>query len=428
MASSGLVDWPDNQAHKVRKYVVDALKLYNPDGSLTGAAIWRFDICTRILAHRITLAGVSNAYARGLLIRQALGQVRAISLPAAEAVEPFREALAKLVDERRRRPRQRFRVIYPLNLRPQQAEPFHRIRVGGRTIRRLTWKQLEGEVELAEWWKKADRLVAPHSARLLTGSFVPLETPVDAATGEEAWPEVSPTFELIRAVLNLQGTWGMVTMQSGRPRPLGELLSSPIFPIFDASGKEVASYIISTRHEYSPFTPRDRNWARARQFLRRLDSIRGPEIRQLVIDALIRYGEALDTVEWRQAFLALWQVLELLTAQSVGELNMRDVRNRIALLLGQSEGERDLLEALADTRNTLVHAGRYPDNDGLEEAQFLKAVVEWSIEALLGLTRLLSSVASLKILYEHLGRPDTELRELHRVIAAIRRQRARRRH
>jgi hypothetical protein len=354
--------------------------------------------------------------------------VRAISLPAAEAVEPFREALAKLVDERRRRPRQRFRVIYPLNLRPQQAEPFHRIRVGGRTIRRLTWKQLEGEVELAEWWKKADRLVAPHSARLLTGSFVPLETPVDAATGEEAWPEVSPTFELIRAVLNLQGTWGMVTMQSGRPRPLGELLSSPIFPIFDASGKEVASYIISTRHEYSPFTPRDRNWARARQFLRRLDSIRGPEIRQLVIDALIRYGEALDTVEWRQAFLALWQVLELLTAQSVGELNMRDVRNRIALLLGQSEGERDLLEALADTRNTLVHAGRYPDNDGLEEAQFLKAVVEWSIEALLGLTRLLSSVASLKILYEHLGRPDTELRELHRVIAAIRRQRARRRH
>ena len=149
-------------------------------------------------------------------------------------------------------------------------------------------------------------------------------------------------------------------------------------------------------------------------------------MRQLIVDALIRYGEALETAEWRQAFLALWQILEPLALQSEGSMNMREIGDRITLLLGQREQDRDLLSALATTRNALVHAGRYPDLYGLAEMQLLKRVVERSIESLLAWAPKLESRQSLRLLYGCLGASDGELRQRARAIAAVRKSRKKR--
>jgi hypothetical protein len=162
----------------------------------------------------------------------------------------------------------------------------------------------------------------------------------------------------------------------------------------------------------------------ARLLLARIARIRSPEIRQLVIDALMSYCQAMDTAQWREAFLQLWRPLELVAVHNRAELSMREVRSRIALLLGQRPQDIDLLETLADSRNKLVHAGSYSDEYGLEEVSLLKSVCERSIATLLRWTPVLQDLSDLNDLYTHLSSKTVQLARRQRLIAAVRRRRS----
>jgi hypothetical protein len=193
-----------------------------------------------------------------------------------------------------------------------------------------------------------------------------------------------------------------------------------VFGVFERDGTLGTWYYTRGRPEYSSFTPPDRDWARARRILRAVHGIRSPEIRGLVVDAMIKYGEGLETDEWSRAFLVLWQVLEVLTLQSEGRMNMAEIGDRIALLLGQHQQERDLLAALAETRNKLVHVGTYPDEYGLDEMQWLKGIVEDSIDSLMSRwAPRLKTRQDLRLLYGSLGLGDTELKQRIRVNGAV---------
>lgn len=92
-------------------------------------------------------------------------------------------------------------------------------------------------------------------------------------------------------------------------------------------------------------------------------------------------------------------------------------------LLGQQPADVDLLEALSVTHHELVHAGLFPDQDGLEELQLLKWIFEQSVTALFTWQGILRDIGSLELLYSHVGMKSSELSKRQRLIAAIRRKR-----
>jgi hypothetical protein len=407
----------------VEGYVRRCHELRETNGALAGSNIWRFDVFTRILAHRISIRGVDDPYRRAHLIRTALGALTPGD--QADVVSGFTVALERAATQWTQRDSRTFRVIYPINLQSLEAKAIRTVSVLGLRVKRLEWAEVGKRSQLAAWWRTVDRVAGTGGRDSLRRRFVPFELLSSAATAEEAWERASPKLELLRTVLNLQTCWGIIAMQGGQPSPMGGLHPSPLFAVIGDAAEEPLWLHTPTNFRQSPFSPPDIDWRQARRLLARLSAIREHDVRQLVVEALLRYGQALETIEWKQAFLALWQILEMLAAQSKDELSMRETRNRISLLLGQREGERDLIEVLADTRNAMVHAGRFPDRDGLEELQYLKAIVEWSIDAFLDRRSLIQRVSDLRVLYEHLGRPDTELRHRKRVIGAIQRRRAR---
>jgi hypothetical protein len=105
-----------------------------------------------------------------------------------------------------------------------------------------------------------------------------------------------------------------------------------------------------------------------------------PDIKLMFVDSLIKYVHALDTVDWPDAFLTLWLVLENLSLSSLSaRLKMDEVCSRIKNLLGLSDVlHKELVDAVVETRNTYVHLGKF-SKDGFMEVQYLKIIVEWAL-------------------------------------------------
>jgi hypothetical protein len=416
------VSWSSKKDAKIEKHVRSILDAMNADGSRTGPKITHVDESSRVLADHIAIGGVDAAYDRSDIIVKALVTTKKGSTsPPADLLQHFRTELEGVVAARGAEKRRLFNVVFPLNLLHGNARSFASIRVLGVEIRRVSWDQIQLYYPADRWWKHVS-LVDRHEDYVdrLTSKFVPLVASLEARDQSEAWLQASEAFELFRTVLNLQGTWGRKTWQLGMPRPLGTILPAQIYGVFDEAKDKEYWYFNSTTYDYDS-TPRSRrpNWRSARRVLNVVAGVRAEDLRQLLVDALVKYGEALDTIEWRQAFLSLWLVLELLSLQERG--GKWDVVDRIAGLLGNQERDRDLLSVLADTRNTLVHAGRYPNSEGFEEVQFLKRFAERSINNLLSRSKGLKNRTSLRLLYEHLN--DPVLEERVRIISMLARER-----
>jgi len=258
--------------------------------------------------------------------------------------------------------------------------------------------------------------------------FCPLTVSVDARTSGEAFKKASEAFDILRTLMNLTTTFGKVTYQyGGRYHPLGQYLPPPVFGVFRADGSYDLLYFTLERYDY-----RERSLSKDQ--IRLVDQlakrVKQPKDQQdtmlFVVDALRKYGQAMDTVDWQQAFLALWQILELVALQGAGNINMKKVAKRIANLLElkQNEPGRDLLDFAVQSRNDLVHRGRFSE-DGLREVNYLKVVVDWVIDFLLSPRfRAFPTMKRLESFYAHATTPDTDLREHRLAIDSILGQRA----
>lgn len=422
MSSPSDISWKSTDEAAIERDVIAALATANPDGSLTGDNIWRFDVYARVLAHKIAIAGVDGAYQRANLITTALRRPKLVQAREQQLLHEFRNRLSEITREHLRQPAEPWRVVLPLNIRGQGLGQFTRIQVQSLQMRRQTWQEVGRFCDLDDWWKWAREISGRENAdALLRTEFTPVIAIVEAAGHQRAWEQGFRAFELLRVALNVQSVWARQTMQFGLPSPLGQVLPSPVYAVVPQSG-DPTWYFSLTAYRYRPAS-RPPRIERARALLKRVDRIGSGDIQRMAIEALLKYGEALNTTDWRQAFLSLWQALEVIAVPSPDERSLSQAKNRIALLLGQEATDTDLLDVLSATRNRLVHAGIYPDEEGLQELQLLKRVFERSLNAFLSWGRTLRDVGSLETLYANLGSKETELAKRLRVIAAIRRRR-----
>jgi hypothetical protein len=423
--SKQLASWSPDNDRRLREYVARTSAIRNPDGSVSGTAIFELDTLVRVLARLVSVAGVGDPYDREALVRIALSKLAKSRAKDRGETRAFRRFLNSEAARRAQLGSRPFDVIFPLHLESGRLAGFRRLKVLGISLERRPWSSILKKLESLRWWFQAqEHLRQVGVAPILGSRFTPFVASVDAVTPEAAWRRCSGSFDLFRAALNLQSTWGRVSLQAGLPQPLGRVLRAPFVGVVDAAGENTLWYYEAGHYDYSR-SNRGADVLAARTLVRRLGRIRGDEIRNLLVEALLNYGQGLDTTDWQQAFLSLWQALELLTLQSKAAINMKVVTNRVCLLLGQRGVDRDLLNSLVDTRNDLVHKGRYPEMGGLDEMQFLKAVVERTFSVLFSWSSTLRRTGDLEALYSKLGASNANLARDRKLAGAVLRRRGR---
>jgi hypothetical protein len=206
---------------------------------------------------------------------------------------------------------------------------------------------------------------------------------------------------------------------------LATILPPPVYGTFAEDGRLQKLFFNTVRYEsYGPNHLKDYDIGEVRRLANRpKEPENDSQTMAVLIEALEKYGEALDTSEWRLAFLLLWQILELITLQTSEKLNMNTVKNRVISLLNQDRLARDLLSALYRTRNSLVHRGSFPDAEGPREVSLLKYIVERATNALFSLLRTCPTKASLQRYYELISASNTELADRQRLTRNILRRR-----
>ncbi len=100
--------------------------------------------------------------------------------------------------------------------------------------------------------------------------------------------------------------------------------------------------------------------------------------------------------------MAFWQVLEGLSLRSMSNLTMKETGKRIITLIGKKGSNsflNDFIDTFVDSRNLLVHQGRF-SKEGEIEVNFLKGIVEDSIIAILKLGEMYPSREFLNDFYQ----------------------------
>lgn len=415
--------WRPENDGKIQAHLEAVLRVR--PGSLPIQVAFEYDRRIRVLAHIVNAPRFPAVEDRIRIVHKAVNALDDFRPRVGrEPREAFREALASAARSVLRERTQTYGVVYPIHLAPTATASFRRITINGVLIRRTSWPRLARDFDLREWWGRAiDRVGVrrPDAKAFWSTHFTPLLARADARSPVDAWKDTSPAFELLRVVLNAQSSWGSVYIAGGRS-PFARILPPPLMAVLPSSrGSRV--FLTSGRYEWATAQPRP-DFRHARDTLRVLT--RPPhDVRERLESALLRYGGALDAQEWRQSYLALWQVLEILTLQSAQQISMKDVAKKVALLLGRQSLDRDLLDALSSTRNRLVHAGEFPLEQGLEEVQHLKHLVERTLAAVVGWSRELPKKQGLGLLYSALGCEDAELRARGQIGRAVMRRRKR---
>ena len=426
---SELVKWDPQRQEIVARYVQRLMEILwvDPGGAVKTSRLFELDAYLRILSQSVDIRGIDDPNRKRLLIQGAA--FHRLKKYKIQGVHTFRHALAAQARQYLARHPRNYWILFPLHASPTEFERFRWFTVLETSLLVRRWRRVRTDFDLDAFLE--DTL--PPLAGLtisLEADFTPVVAMVRGRDSHEAFRQAARAFDLFRSLLNLVPKFGRMTKRFGfQAEPLGTILPPPVYGVFDSEGAYLEYWYSTTRHANyrSNTVPPDQ--IRAARVLAK--KLAGPIPRggtaSLVVGALEKYGEALDATEWRQCFLVFWQILELLTLQTKG-LNIKQVTNRICALLGQDQLVADLLGVLYDTRNELVHLGRFPadDEEGLIEINLLKHVVDRSLLAMIAKLGQLRSEGSLEKFYAHATESSAALADRTRVIAHITRNRAKR--
>lgn len=333
----------------------------------------------------------------------------------------FRRALAAEIRAYYRKPKDLFWFLLPLNVERASIDHKRSFTISGVKLRVWSWAYCQKNLEIKEFISDTQSLLKDPKFNYAS-HFTPIVSQARGHDFVEAFRQCEKGFDLFRWLVNLLYQFGKYQMQfGGYPRPLAKILPPPTFAAFTEDGAYRGFLFATARYEeYKANVVATDVWPDVRRLVGKLGAEGSrSEVQELIVDALQRYGEALDAIEWRLSFLQLWQILEKITLQGERSLSMSQVLSRTSSLLGQDQEARDLMRAIYETRNSLVHSGVFPDESGLLEVELLKYIVERAINALFSMQRVCTDRAQLDLYYQHNTSNSKELRHRKRLISHI---------
>jgi len=322
------------------------------------------------------------------------------------------------------KPKKEFLIVFPIHAQGEALRKKRWFKIFDTKFKIYDWQRIQ---KLKGWHNfiKDTKSISSVSFRIdkqivpLMTYFTPLYVSVKARTADEAFQDINYKYEIMRSILNLFLTWGVVTFQAGPPKPLGKIYFPPLYPVFNSNGKYLTLYYNKELSNYQG-NSLDRNIVeKFKSFLVSVDRMED-EIQSLFVDSLLKYVHALDTFDWRDSFLSLWQILENLSLSTVEEnLKMTEVASRVKNLLCLEDSlEKYLVDGLRETRNKLVHYGKFSKN-GLMEVNYLKVVTDRILSNFYLLVDIFPSKKNLLHFFKEGTLPEKELKEHRKDINSI---------
>lgn len=313
--------------------------------------------------------------------------------------EDFRRELNNAAKAHVDRPLIDYRILLPFHISGSWIDSKPWIDVLGMSFQRVTWPEVEALPGWEQFLRDAQHVhLLPDRQDDLTAyltsvwGFTPLLVDVPGRMHQDAFDSANRNFDLLRALVNYVSRHiqrGFVYF--GTSKPLGVSLPPPVYGMFWPDGY-YKLYRTVERYDYKAKEFEQDSGRQVEELLNRIASISG-EMQSLMINVLLRYGEAMDTANWRYAFLSLWQVLEAVSLQS-------KTAKRVGVLIEANPLYTDLIDVLAQSRNLFAHQGEFSE-EGLREVNFLKIIADLAIDAFFDYAERFPDRKSLKGFYKH---------------------------
>jgi len=241
--------------------------------------------------------------------------------------------------------------------------------------------------------------------------FTPLIANVDARSESEAFQIANKKYEIIRSILNLNFMFGKITWQFGPPKPLGKILPPIFYVLFDEKGNYISLYFNEEPYIYETISLQNNHIEYLNRMIKKIDKME-EDIKSVFIDSLLKYVHALDTSDWRDAFLTLWQIFENLSLSSLSSgMTMKRISSRVKNLMGPTDIlHKELIDSIKVTRNKLVHLGKF-SRSGLMEVNFIKIIVDRALSNFYLLLERFPSKVALEEFFQIATKRENELKK-----------------
>jgi hypothetical protein len=273
------------------------------------------------------------------------------------------------------RPMQLYHVMLPLNVEGRLLSEVAKFSIQGVALTRETWPTFQKEYAHDRLTASIqDYLKYDMPDNLWNWSGIPLVAQVTARNPGEAFSKASDAYEILRAVFNVVHDASPIQLQ--RREPLASANPAAAYGVFFPDGRFAEAFIDV---EQLSFQNRFLTPSKLASVLEMLDRLfadgRPASTIKIYLDALRAYNRGLDATNWQNAYLSLWQSLEVMTTFDLrGTYRMEDVVKRTKVLLTMDDDVlSDFLNLCADRRNSLVHRGLFSE-DGQSNVLLLKAI------------------------------------------------------
>lgn len=420
-----LIKWKPNLEEIVSRNIkayMDILSV-DADGKVKTSKGFELDAYMKILSQNIEIYNISSPeIKRRLLFKAGFTRLKKYKN---QNIHTFRRALSAEVQKYLSLPVKQYWIFFPLHVVHDQLKNFRSFKILGKKLFFRNWEYVQKHFMLDKFIENTQFRLQKSNVSL-GSDFTPVMILSEGRDLNEVFDGAQRIFDLFRCLLNLLSQFGAYHRQFGwPPKPLAKILPPPVYGVFNLDGTFVNYYQdMATYPEYGKNYLSLNKISAGRKLANILKTPKSnDDTVQLIIVALEKYGRALDTTEWPLAFLELWQILELLALQTSEQFNMKNVKNRVDILLQKSQFAKDLLQALYETRNALVHEGHFPHRQGVEEIGLLKYIVEVSINGMFKQLKNFRTRGSLAKFYDYSPVNNLDLAESHRVISVIQKQR-----
>ncbi len=369
-----------------------------------------------VLGERISIVGIEDDDVTRQVILTAAIQLQSVGVPS---VSDLAEAIGVAGQNYLSRPMQLYHVVLPLNVEARLLTEVDTFSIQGVDLIRETWTNLQNIYALEKIIANIqDYLKDNELDDLWNLSGAPLVAKVRARNPTEAFDRAFEAYDILRAIFNFAHDANPIQFQ--RPEPLASVIPPAGYGVFLPDGAFAESFVDA---EHLPFQHRVLSHVNLKGVLDLLAMLY-PEGKlkstgKIGIEALRVYDRALDAANWQNAYLSLWQSLEIMMTFDLGDYySMEDVVKRTRILLKADEVTHDFLNVCADRRNKLVHHGQFSEY-GQSEVLLLKLIVRGSLLRFLSLINDFPTHAHLSEFFRHVHLSSEQLNERKQIIETI---------
>ncbi len=318
-----------------------------------------------------------------------------------------------------KRPMQLYHVVLPLNVESGALSEVDKFSIWEVDLIPATWADIQriyAHGKLVEDIQGYLKENMPDD--LWNWSGTPLVTRIMDRVPSRAFQKSFGAYEFLRAIFNFIHDRNPFQFQ--RREPLAQVTPSAGYGVFLSDGSFAEAFVDDEHLSFQRHVLSQINLKEVLRLLAMLWSDGKPNgAKKTFIEALLAYNRGLDATNWQNAYLSLWQSLEIMTTFDLGkQYRKKDVVERTKILSKKDEVIDDFLNLCAERRNVLVHRGQFSE-DGQSEVLLLKAIVKNCLERFLHLVKDFSTHEQLSDFFHNSLLTSNRLNERRQVIEKI---------